>query len=225
MLKAYHAIGTGIKTSNYREIQAQLFDHVAAQGVILPARNRVQRAQMYDRCLGLDRKVFKTCAKDSANAFRAIREMAEEVVETLPVDGNPNTKFTCFDLLAGDFDRIFLTVERWFGNIQNGFVFDSEELIRNGAVVRDRDVIDDIHSAIEKTCQRPFSTVSGARRSIERSIRQAVAAHTYRDSMAVELLKDCLKDPPCIAEVVWPGPLPLDAAVEAWRDGTQVFPT
>lgn len=224
MIKVYHAIGTGRYRETSPELEAELFDAIAAQGSIFPASYRVQRAQMYDRCLGLDRKVFRTCAKDSAKAFEAIREMAEEVVERLPVDGDPHTKFTCLDLLAGDLDRIFLTVERWFGNIKNGFVFNAEQLIEHGAVVRDHDLLDEIHGAVERACQKSFATVSGARRSIEQSIRKTINAHTYQGSAAMELLLDCVQDPPCIAELVWKGPLPLDIAIEAWRAGSRVFP-
>lgn len=232
MIKAYHAIGTGIKTPDYRAIQADLFDRIASQGSVFPARGRLTQKEIRRRCvpselkefLGVEGDLFEECRKNSPNAWRAIGELIEEVVETLPLEGESSTKFTCLDLLAGDLDRIFLTVDHWFGNIQNGFVFNAEDLIRNGAVVRHRDILDDVYRTLERICGKDFSTVAGARRSIQRAIRKVIGENTYYGLSAIEFLEDCVKRPPCIAEVVWTGPLPLEAAIEAWRDGVQVYP-
>lgn len=230
MIKAYHAIGTGVKTPDYREIQAELFDKIAAQGSILPARYRLRRDEMRRRCSpskeepGVGRELFEMCRSENPIAFQALSEMAEEVIQALPPHGDPGTKLSCLDLLAGDLDRIFLSVDRWFGNIENGFVFNAEDLIRNGAVARERDALDDIHNAIARACEKSFSTVAGARRSIQRGISLAVGRNTYRGSQAMAFLKECVERAFCGAEVLWTGPLPLDAAIEAWRDGVRVFP-
>jgi hypothetical protein len=232
MIKAYHSVGSGFKTPDYRERQAALFDKVFAEGKILPARARLTQSEMRRRCvhsavkdfLGVEGDLFKDCREKSPNAWRAIGEILDEVVDTLPVEGESNTMFSCLDMLAGDLDRIFLSVERWFGNIENGFVFDAKDMIRNGAVVRHRDILDDIYRALGRVCERDFKTVSGARRAIEKAVSGAINKNTYHLTQAMEFLEDCVKRPPCIAELVWTGPLPIGAAIEAWRDGVQVFP-
>lgn len=232
MIKAYHAVGTGFKTPDYHERQAALFDKVLAEEEILPARARLTQSEMRRRCvhsavqefLGVEGDLFKECQKKSPTAWRAITEILDEVADSLPAQGESNTMFSCLDMLAGDLDRIFLSVERWFGNVENGFVFEAKDLIRNGAVVRHRDVLDDIYRALGRVCERDFKTVSGARASITRSIREAIARNTYHGSHAMEFLENCVKRPPCIAEIVWTGPLPIGAAIEAWRDGVQVYP-
>lgn len=223
MIRAYHAVGTGRFESGSA---TTLFDKIAAEGVLWPASHRLQRAEMRRRCFNPDyphgQPISSSFPRATENAVKALTEMANEVTNTLPQDGDPHTKFTCPDLLAGDLDLVFMTVERWFGNIQNGFVFDAEELIKHGARVRDRDVLDDIYSAVNKVSHKEFKTVSGARRSIERAIGQAVGAHTLTGAAALEEIRYCAEHPPCGAELVWRGPLTLDAAVEAWRDGVRV---
>lgn len=222
MIRAYHAVGTG----RHEGGGSDLFDRILAEGVLWPASHRLSRAEMENRCFDPKHPRGQPFTEEfrlaDPNTLKALTEMAREVTRKLPADGDPHTKFTCLDLLAGDLGLIFMTVDRWFGNIQNGFVFDAEELIRHGAKVRDRDVMDDIHRAIAQVSHKEFKTVAGARRSMERAIHQAVSAHTLHGEAALEEIRYCTQNPPCSAELVWRGPLTLDAAAEAWRDGVRV---
>jgi hypothetical protein len=229
MILAYHAVGTGrFESSGDFSMYpaAALFDKIAAEGVLWPASHRLQRAEMENRCFDPKHPRGQPFTEEfrlaDPNALKALTQMARDVTRTLPVHGDPHTKFTCLDLLAGDLDLIFMTVDRWFGNIQNGFVFDAEELVRNGARVRSHDVIDDIHLAIDEVCHKPFKTVSGAKRSLSNAIHRAVSAATTSGEAALEEIAYCAQHPPCSAELVWRGPLTLDAAVEAWRDGVRI---
>lgn len=232
MIRAYHAVGTGRRFESSGDFSmhpaAALFDKIAAEGVLWPATHRLQRAEMEDRCfnpsctrgmpIGVD---FRNEA--SPNMFKALIEMARDVTRTLPADGDPHTNFTCLDLLAGDLNLVFMTIERWFGNIQNGFVFDAEELIKYGAFIRERDVIDVISLSISEVLRTSSSkSVSGAKRSLKTAIQKDVNSFTLTGAAALEELRYCADRPPCSAELVWRGPLTLDAAVEAWRDGVQV---
>lgn len=225
MVRAYHSVGTGRMEPQER---AQLFDEILQADVILPAMYRISRSEMEKRCF--DPKSVRgfplavDFPKATPRAFQALEEMAREVTEKLPQDGNPHTMFTCLDLLAGDLDRVFLTVGRgWFGNIQNGFVFDVQNLIQAGGRYRDRDVMDDVYRAITKTSKRSFTSVSGAKKSLRRAIRKAVQDHTATGARAIEEIEICVENPPCAAELTWKGPLPTRYALEAWREGTLIY--
>ncbi len=218
MVRAYHSVGTGRMEPQER---AQLFDEILQAGVILPASHRISRREMEKRCFDPKSVQGFPLAFDfphaSSRAFQALEEMAREVTDRLPKDGNPRTMFTCLDLLAGDLDRIFLTVGRgWFGNIQNGFVFDVQDLIQAGARYRDRDIMDDVYRAITKTSKRPFTSVAGAKKSLRRAIRKAVQDHTAIGARAIEEIEICIENPPCAAELTWRGPFPSSTPL---RDG------
>ncbi len=225
MIPAYHVIGTG---ASHSEDRTRLFDAILKEGVILPANQRLARAVMEERCFSKTKTRGMPLAGEfpdaTGSAFQALKSLAREIVNTLPEEGSTDTKFTCLDLLAGDLNRVFLTVGRgWFGNIQNGFIFDAEELIRNGARVRDRDVLDDIHRAITKMMKRTYRSLPRAKSAIRGAIRAAVAAHVSSGSRALGDIEICLENPPCAAELTWNGPLPLDHAVEAWREGERIY--
>lgn len=225
MVRAYHSVGTGRMEPAER---AQLFDEILQAGVILPADRRVARGEMEARCFdpkGVRGFPIPVNFPDATTrAFQALEAMAREAIATLPEDGTAHTMFTCIDLLAGDLSRVFLTVGRgWFGNIQNGFIFDVQDILQRGARYRDRDIMDDVYMAIQKTSKRDFTSVSGAKRSIQMAIRKAVQYHMSTGQAALEEVEICIQNPPCVAELTWEGPLPLDYAIEGWQEGVLIY--
>ena len=218
LIKAFHQVGGDGKTPQER---AAFLDQILKLGEIIPAIHRVKRSEMREECFGdaqggqsIDSFEFHS----SVEGRKAITIMANEKLALLPVDGTTHTMFNCLDLIAGDFERIFLSVGDWY-NFPNGFVFDAEELIKDGAAYRPRDLLGYYRERVEAVAELTYDSVEDARRAIGEAIEQVRYDHESTGKEALTLLRaDCAADG-CPGEIVWPGSLPLGRAIEMWREG------
>lgn len=222
LIKAFHQVGSDDKTPAQRKA---FLDQILALGEITPAIKRVQRREMEKECFtdeaqgGHDLRFLARRSGPEAEA--ALVAMAREKLALLPADGSTHTMFNCLDLLAGDFERVFLSIGDWY-NTQNGFVFDAEELIKAGASYREKDLLGYYGWEIEKVAELTYDSVEDARREIDAAIERAREKGESSGKMAITLMRnDCTNGCPA-GEIVWPGSLPLGLAIEMWREGRQV---
>jgi len=217
VIKAYHQVGGDDSTPAKRRAY---LDGILALGEIVPAIKRVRRSEMQAECFGAQgSNAIASFTAASREAKRALTQMAREKIALLPKDGTTHTMFNCMDLIAGDFERIFLSVGNWY-SWPNGFVFDAEELLMAGAGYRTRDLLGFYHFEVEHAAQFTYDSVGDALRELEQVIEDVREHQETTGRTAVTLLQnDCSGEDGCPGEIVWPGALPLELAVETWRDG------
>lgn len=222
IIKAYHQVGGDDRTPEQRKA---FLKQVLDLGEIVPAIQRIQRQEMYNECFTEQSQgghsVHELLPRDSgADASEALILMVKEKVALLPEDGSTHTMFNCLDLLAGDFERVFLSVKDWY-NSPNGFVFDAEELLMAGARYRPRDLLGYYAQAVEGFVDLTYDSVEDARRELKRALANVRKSHEATGETGIYLLRtDCAKEA-CPGEVIWLGPLPLQLAIEMWREGRQ----
>ena len=229
LIKAYHQVGTDSMSS---EDRAGLLDLILGIGDVLPATQRVQRKEMYDECFNMKSEVtdpiYRKFPDATPKAMKALEQMAREWVNRLPEEGSAYSLFNCTDLLAGDLDNIFLSVDSWYQAVDNGFVFDAEELLLKGAHFRHTDLLGHFDEAIQEAVGRDYPTVKEARWMIEGLLTGVLDDRATRGKEGIFDLWDCVEaagdyegsSPGCHrGEVVWTGPLPVDLAIEIWREG------
>jgi hypothetical protein len=222
MIKAYHQVGGDDRTPAQRKAYLR---QILDLGEIVPAIQRIQRREMYNECFTEEAQgshsVGELLRLDSSQEAReALTLMAREKVALLPGTGSTHTMFNCLDLIAGDFECVFLSVKDWY-SATNGFVFDAEELLMAGARYRPRDLVGYYGHGIEEAVKLTYDSVEDARRELESVLANVREAHETTGKEATTLLRvDCDESGEgCPGEIVWPGPLPLGLAIEMWREG------
>lgn len=219
MIRAYHQVGTDSMEPRDRE---NLLKKVMEIGSLLPAVERVSRAEMEAECFGSEREVaLHQRFRSSPETLAALRDMAGEWTRRLPEEGSVHTMFNCVDILAGDLGRLFLSVGDWY-TVPTGFVFDAEELVEKGAAFRPSDMLRNLDFAVENAVKERFRSVGAARKRIEQVIDEVVADNNFYGKEAVRELRHFAKKLYGTEELVWEGRLPLDLAVEAWSEGRRI---
>lgn len=151
--------------------------------------------------------------------------MAERTREIAAVSSGTTreTGFYCEDLLAGDAFLVFCSVGKWgiadVEVIPNGFVFDAEDLVRRGASVRKGDLQMNFGYAIENVLRRNHPSPEAAHEALKLALAGVLKRGQLSSTGALKLLR---KDPEAYKEIVFPGPIALDWAVEIWENGTLV---
>mgnify|MGYP003575279727 CR=1 FL=1 len=223
LIKAFHQVGGDDKTPAERKA---FLDQILALGEIIPAIERVQRREMYNECFTSEAQgghSVDALRHGAGPEFRdAVTLMAREKVELLPEDGTTHTMFNCLDLIAGDFELVFLSIGDWY-NYPSGFVFDAEALLMSGARYRSKDLLGYYGGALEEVGKYTYDSVEDARREIEDALKQVQYDRESTGKEAIYLLRsDCSGKQGCPGEIVWPGSLPLGLAIETWREGRKM---
>lgn len=228
MIKAFHMVGSDEWSEQER---SDALDEILSVGQILPAIERLDKSEMEAECFtGKNRgsTIRQKWPKATPKALEALEEIAREKIDELAETGVTHSLFNCADLIAGDLEVIFLSLGTWYST-DNGFVFDAEELLKQGAKFRPRDLLGEYVSAIRVVVNQTYRTMAQARREIEAMIDLVKAEMQYSGKGALEVLRQCLKkkgvcsvEPSFDQEIVWPGALPVDMAIEVWRNGKKI---
>lgn len=232
MIKAYHQVGADGWTDE--QLQAVL-EAVLAQGKIEPASKRIDRGEMEIECFtGKDRDstIEQSFDRADSTVLKALKAIAKEKIKKLPKKGLTQSLFNCVDLIAGDLDLVFLSPEDWY-SVQNGFVFDAEELLMKGGRFRPRDLLGNYKDVIEQIISRAqwvwFPSVEEAKKDIEEALRDERETRERTGEDGIWDLRDCMEhsgdysgEQRCQGEIVWPGTLPLDLAIEVWQNGQEI---
>jgi len=137
----------------------------------------------------------------------------------------PATNLQCEDILAGDITFVFLSPGYWTNDWRpSGFGFDAEELVRRGAVVRPEDFLARFIRHIESVLMKEWGSPEEAKTEIERGLARIVEDEQIYGADALAALRrfdrqDVRKLRAAGPEIVWLGPLPVDLAVEVWKNG------
>lgn len=137
------------------------------------------------------------------------------------------TEFTCLDVIAGDLDRVFLSVWDWAwwvpeGSERTGFVFDADQLIEQGACIRPHDMLLHYKNAVVKELSRRLRTPAAFSAAIEQAIARVKLKGDLCGRRATAFLRgpasqDYQKSAELKGsqtELVIVGPLSLELAVE-----------
>lgn len=218
-MKAYHFVLGGAKA----------IDKILSEGEILPAIYRLDPHEMQDRCLDVLDTFEYAAQKDPSKeaAVVAVKELIDERIGEIYVaqDQIPSveggTRFRCEDLLAGDLGWVFLSPKDWAYELYgvsfhpNGFVFNVRTLLKEGGMLRNADLISLYELAMtDLVWGESYDTVTEAKRVLENKLTRIQAGH--------ETNKIPVGGPPPASELVFPGALPVEWAVEIWRDGERI---
>lgn len=229
MIKAYHQVGS----EQWNDAQLrEVLEGVLSRGKIEPAITRLDRGDMEKECFtGLDRGATIDQRFEGANpkVLAALKAIARDKLKKLPRSGLVQSLFNCVDLIAGDLELIFLKPEEWY-SLQNGFVFDAEELLRKGARFRPTDLLGNYNYVIEQLAYQNFRTVTEAREAVEEALRDERDTRELTGQEGIWDLKECIEhagdysgeEGTCNGEIVWRGALPLDLAIEVWQNGEEI---
>lgn len=216
MVKAYHTVLGG--PENVRRI--------LEEGAIRPASERMDPEKANAICDDLLTQVTWPGTKVIPKAAEAFKELLEIRLQDLrPVPPyTTRTEFQCDDLIAGDLDKVFLSLGSWlpeghFPHERNGFVFDAEYLIEDGAVIRPGDLVEDYYAEIGD-----FLWHKGGKKTakaLAKRLEDIKDKYELRGEKALKALED-RRFQPGYAEIVYPDRIMTWQAIEAWMDGQPV---
>lgn len=184
-----------------------------------------------------DRKQ-KSAARKSLRELKALVDYEMSLLEEFQLQEgieatSTETQLRCLDLLAGDFDRIFLSLFSWVSpGWPTGFIFDAEDLLRRGASLRDHDLIMDyklIMSTLvvtQPSLDRPFEE------RLFDAASELFSEFQWDGENAILKLEEMESDERLRKqyefgnhngpEIIFPGPLPIELAVETWENGERI---
>jgi hypothetical protein len=219
MLKAYHRVSGG----------REAIEAVVKKRAIVPASERLARSAIRKDCRAHPPNVLWDASA------KAVVRLVERLTEPLPLKGQKETRFQCLDVIAGDLKRVFLSFSGFLEEFDeksvpvgerqqplppNGFVFDAEQLIAEGARFRPGDLIDFYRDVVREISPEGYR--GDVERRIERAIKEVVVTWQRGGHEAVEALVECGGEE-CPGELVWEGPLPIGYAKEMWIEGQGPF--
>lgn len=216
MVKAYHTVLGG--PENVRQI--------LEEGVIRPASERMDPAKAQALCSDLITQITWSGSKtipEATEAFIELLELRLQDLRPLP-PYTTRTEFQCDDLIAGDLDQIFLSLGSWlpeghFPGKHNGFTFDAEYLIEDGAAIRTADLVEEYDGEITD-----FLWHKGGEKTAEalaRRLDDVKNRYELRGKKALRALEKG-RFQPGYAELVYPDRIMTWQALEAWMDGRPV---
>jgi hypothetical protein len=216
MIKAYHTVLGG--PENVRRI--------LEEGVIRPASERMDPVKARTLCDDLVTQITWGSSKTIPEAVEAFMELLDHRLQDLrPMPPyTTRTEFQCDDLIAGDLDQIFLSLGSWlpqghFPGERNGFAFDAEYLIEDGAAIRPGDLVEEYDGEITD-----FLWHRGGKKTAEalaRRLEDVKERYELRGKKALQALQKG-RFQPGYAELVYPDRIMTWQAVEAWMDGRPV---
>ncbi len=201
---------------------------ILKKGSILPAAYRINPTHLVGSCWDQLYFLKEMELGEGGNPIgRAgvellIHERVDEILEVSSQETD-DTGFFCGDLLAGDAFSVFLSTGEWGrGDAEekaNGFVFDAEDLIRRGAVLREGDLLDPYNQVTEGMAWTKAKSPKAARKVLKRKLSQIQTEYEFKGERAIQELR---KDPNEWRELLFPGPVSLTWATEMWEDGALV---
>lgn len=211
---------------------------VIRDGAILPGAYRLPPWALRATCLSYIRKLLERSVPKPELA-RAIELLFDRRLEDIELvqKGRPaqpsESGFLCEDFLAGDLFYVFLALENWSWPIlhargkrpPNGFVFDAHDLVSKGAVLRAQDNASRYGRILKGLEQETLPAADFSRKLIDAF--QDILLEDLSEDGAHEVLDDLDKrglGPTNPYELLYPSPLPVEWAVEAWAEGDSVRP-
>ncbi len=222
-------------------------DLIVQVGAVLPAVFFLKPDQIFRLCraVGITLKALKKGFQGYPMALEGLKEAAAEYAERLAAiqatkgivapgleefessEYRLASDLECEDVLAGDAERVFLSLGQWHtSRSESGFVYDAEVLVGLGAAVRPKDLLHHYTRFVQDVLSNPdWSDPPEAGDAIAKGLEEIRSRNEIRGSDAVGFLNGLSGAPRKVAsesEVVWDGPLPVDLAVEIWKSGKEI---
>jgi len=221
----------------------QAMDRILLHGAILPGALRLDPALFLEKCeLEILERADVAAIDDpevklNTTVFEALKQLASESMEGLRrlqreagvVGTQRTTQYACPDLLAGDLERVFLSLESWPSWARqiseepqlHGFVFDAEDLVKKGARLRPRDLLKKYRWAIEDVLRSRIRSKDKAYTEILKALERVQKDGELRGKGALAFMfsdamyrqREEARESGVTMELVWDGPLPLELAV------------
>jgi hypothetical protein len=199
---------------------------ILREGVIRPASERMDPAKAQDLCQDLVTQITWGSSRTIPEAVEAFIELLDRRLQDLrPVPPyTTRTEFQCDDLIAGDLDQIFMSLGSWlpeghFPGKRNGFAFDAEDLIEDGAAIRPADLVEEYDGEITDFLWHPGGEKTAD--ALARRLDNVKDQYELRGKRALKALNDG-RFQYGYAELVYPNRLMTWQALEAWMDGRPV---
>lgn len=231
MIKAFHQVwGKSVK-------------ELLREGVLYPALNHVDPYWIQTSCnedihalISEMHQANRAVFDDAVRRLQAMVEheanMVDQFQEEEGVKGeSTHSNLTCIDILANDFDKIFMSVFNWITPrpAPGGFVFDADFLIKEGAVVRSGDLLEHYRDGLKEVLAsslRPEDYEEAFRETIDAVLKKhewsGAAARKLLDRTEKKQMARVKKGGKGEVELVFDGPIPLEWAIEAWQDGKKI---
>lgn len=211
---------------------------VVRDGAILPGAYRLPPWALRATCLSYIRKLRERSVPSQELAL-AVERLLDRRLEDIKLaqKGRPaqpaESGFLCQDLLAGDLFYVFLALENWSWPIlhsrgnppPNGFVFDAHDLVTKGAILRGQDNASRYKRILSRLDKEPLPAQDLSRKLIDAF--QEILLEDLSEDGAHEVLDDLDKrglGPANPYELLYPSPVPVEWAIEAWAEGASVRP-
>ncbi len=220
----------------YHYIPPKFVDTVLADGRIKTALEHTNPYKFRDYCEDsikdlVERMVDRNSdvvMRNVATLFYFVNKEVESVGEWQrdegiePVEGE--TKFYCWDFLAGDIEGVFLGLDNFphWADVPNGLVFDAEELVRRGARLRMGDLLPRYEEAVRRVMTEDLEDYEFIE-TLEEALQDVKTKGEFQGDAAIrKMRKGEWRGVDESPELVWPGSLPVEWAIEVWKDGREL---
>lgn len=213
MIKAYHWV------------PKSGFPSVLEKGYLTPAVERLSPGFFRERCSGYLQDVLRDPdLRPSSISVQAIERLMEDRIEELSEQSQADfsqrefSQLGCIDLMAGDHESVFLQVGRWVdwgGDLRpTGFSFDTADLIREGAILREKDLAPLYWYGLNKFLAKSWEDPDQAKEALVQVFADIQRDHELRGKAAIKALPKL--GPRKASELLWNGRLPISLAVESF---------
>lgn len=230
MRKAYHQVwGIPVRKLLKQEYLRPAINHVSPPSIEGSCKDAMEDLlkEMHTQNRAVSQEAVNTLWQMLEDESVSIDNWQRE--EGIEPEGG-HTNLTCFDLLGGDYDRVFLSGFNWYSPSEgrNGLVFDADFLIDKGAIFRPDDLLhyyreelmDIINDIREKDYDTRFrEAIEGVQQRHEKRGKEAKKA---LDALEEEGKARAKKGLPGLGEIVMEGGIPISWAIEAWENGKKI---
>lgn len=210
----------------YHWVPKSAFPSVMEKGYLTPAIERLSPGFFRERCSGYLQDILRDPdLRPNSISVLAIEQLMEDRIEDLRQWSHGDflekefSQLGCIDLMAGDHQSVFLQVGRWidWGSDRKptGFVFDAADLIREGGVLREKDLAPLYWAGLNKFLAKGWADVDDASAALVDVFDGIQKFHDLRGKTAIKALGKLGKRG--ASELLWNGRLPVSLAVESFH--------
>lgn len=213
----------------YHWVPKSAFHSVLEKGYLTPAIERLSPGFFREKCddefENIGGIAYETSRPVNPVSLEAAKRLVNDRIEDLfqwSRGGFSREEFSqlgCIDLMAGDHELVFLQVGRWIdwgGNQKpTGFVFDAASLIREGAVLRKKDLAPLYWDGLNRFLLKDHGSLDHAEDVLVQVFAGIQRANELRGAAAIKALSRLGKRG--ASELLWNGRLPISLAVESFH--------
>jgi hypothetical protein len=222
-------------------IRQEYLDDVIKSGDLLPAIYRIHPGVLKDKCNPSDMEETIVRGfddpKPKKTAMQYYRRLVSEALKAVRDFQRSRgvrttkhaTEFQCNDLLAGDLECVFLSLDDWvsWGRSATGLIFDARDLVSKGAYVRPVDVNDKYWRVLREAFRTDWKSYSEFEKRVLSWFGQVQSTNSLSGEEAADYLQgprvknvySRLSEDDNPPEIVVCGSVPVEWAVAYCIDG------